>query len=53
MAPKKFIRAVKIDAKSFHEIMLRNGFFLPPHGGFCKIDYITKVKNKEIDCPMY
>jgi hypothetical protein len=53
MPPKKFVRAIRMDAKSFHEIIVRNGIFLPPLGGFCKVDYITKVKNKEIDCPTF
>ena len=40
--------------KEFHEALDRNGFYVVPYkSGGCTIDYLKKVRTKEVWCPLY
>ena len=40
--------------KDFHEALDRNGYYVLPYkSGGCTIDYLKKVRSKQVWCPMY
>ena len=42
------------DAKDFYETLQRNGYCLPKiQCTLCSVDWMKKVMNKEVYCPLY
>ena len=39
--------------KHFRELVIRNGYFLPPDDAFCTVNYMLGVVTEEFYCPKY
>jgi hypothetical protein len=44
---------VKLSFNRLHEILLRNGYYVPKQGGFCNVEYLKAVKENRIACPKF
>ena len=54
VAQEHTVKNVKLNFDVLYEMTLRNQYFVPSKKSpFVTVDYLIKVKNKEVFCPRY